>query len=100
MIETHELKTWPAAFEPILRGTLTHQIRRKDRSFAVGDFLLLREWDPKREVNDRYTGRAVRVTVTHISSPGTFGLPEEICVMSIGEIYHLPNGPSSQWVRL
>jgi site-specific DNA-cytosine methylase len=45
---THELKTWPSYFEAILRGEKRHECRLNDRDFAVGDVLVLREWDPSR----------------------------------------------------
>lgn len=43
----HDLKTWTEPFNAILSGAKTHEIRRADRPFAVGDRLLLREWRPR-----------------------------------------------------
>lgn len=59
------------------------------RPYAAGDTLLLREYDPARPqhyAEDRYTGRSLIVRVTYVSAGGTltsFGLPDELCVMSI-----------------
>lgn len=82
---THDLKTWPAPFFAVLDGTKTHEIRVADRPFAVGDVLHLREWVPLpnggREAY--YTGRSVDVEVTYLSSGGSWGLPDNLCVMSI-----------------
>lgn len=89
---THDLKTWPGPFQAVWDGTLTHQIRRKDRAFCAGDYLVLLEWDPRRDVNDRYTGRALRCFVTYVSEPETFGLPGDICVMSIAGVTHMAAG--------
>lgn len=78
---THELKTWPGPFEDVLRELKTFEVRNyDDRRFRVGDTLLLREWDPNTLL---YTGREVRREVTYILYGGLFGIPPELCVMSI-----------------
>lgn len=91
----HELKTWPEPFAEIVAGAKRHEVRKADRPFAVGDSLILREWQPEREWTsdghrlmpqpgyDGYTGRRVLATVTYLTSGGTCGLPEGLCVMSI-----------------
>lgn len=82
----HELKTWPEPFHEIVNGRKTHEVRRFDRDFSVGDILLLREWTPSIETTvdgDGYTGRRVPVRVTHITAPGTWGLPADLGVLSI-----------------
>jgi len=62
----HELKSWPHLFEPLFRGEKTHDLRRSDdRDFAVGDTLLLREFDPALQA---YTGRECSVEITYITS--------------------------------
>ena len=76
----HELKTWPDAFEAIEKGTKHHEIRKNDRRFIQGDLLQLREWDPSTE---KYTGRERTVRVSYVSYGGAWGLPEDLCVMSI-----------------
>ena len=95
--ELHELKTWPDPFEAILRGDKHHEIRRTDREFKVNDELLLREWRNEQSsyyevVNTvatwvtrpaHYTGREIHCRVTYLSSGGTWGLPADLCVMSI-----------------
>lgn len=82
----HELRTWPLPFQAHWDGALTHTIRRFDRNFSEGDTLLLREYDPHRprhHLEDRYTGRSLVARVTYVSLPGSFGLPDELCVMSL-----------------
>jgi hypothetical protein len=100
----HELKTWPEAFEAICRGEKTHEIRKTDRPFMVGDTLLLREWAPAhpgpceyginyscamcgraREdaMPGTYTGREITAKVTHVTWGGEWGLSPGLCVMSI-----------------
>lgn len=65
MSRTHHLKSWPQFFNPIRDGVRTHELRRNDRNFAVGDFLVLHEFDP---VNQRYTGEKCDVQVTSMTS--------------------------------
>ncbi len=84
---THELKCWPEFFAAIAAGEKRHDLRRAhDRHFAVGDMLLLREFDPRAE---RYTGREQRVAVTYITSAekrcalSDVALHPDFCILSI-----------------
>jgi len=107
--KTHELKTWPEPFEAVLDGRKRYEIRVNDRGFAAGDVLELREYEPNRRTVDRYrsnttttnetslgtsesrfyvlephyTGRALAVRVTYLTPGGSWGLPKNMCVMSI-----------------
>jgi len=78
--KTHELKVWPAQFIALRSGRKTFEYRRNDRDFCIGDFLALREWDPKLA---HYTGWAVRVRVRYILHGPDFGVPAGFCVMAI-----------------
>lgn len=84
---THELKTWPEPFAAVLAVTKRHEIRVDDRGYAVGDVLVLQEWEPKCCDETRspfgYTGRALTVRVTYLTPGGAWGLPAGLCVMSI-----------------
>lgn len=108
MSRTHELKTWPEPFAAVLAGTKRHEIRVDDRGFAVGDVLVLREWEPEPEKDaygfryaekpwrklyeyDGYTGRVLTVRVTYLTPGGAWGLPAGLCVMSI-ELKEQGNG--------
>ncbi|MCL6599809.1 MAG: DUF3850 domain-containing protein [Alicyclobacillus macrosporangiidus] len=64
---THELKTWPEYFEPLLRGLKTVELLKDDRGYQCGDTLILREYDPDTR---QYTGRICTRTVTHILRGG------------------------------
>lgn len=79
-MSTHELKTWPEPFDAIMRGEKVHELRRNDRGFKRGDMLILREWNPATE---KYTGEHINAEVTHVTEGGCFGLPLDMCVMSI-----------------
>lgn len=60
----HRLKSWTMFYNDIYIGNRTSDIRSTlDRRFAVGDFLLLQEWDPVKNV---YTGEETYVVITYI----------------------------------
>jgi hypothetical protein len=79
----HELKTWPQPFDAVYCGRKFHEVRADDRGFEVGDHLILREWDPAAKM---YSGRSMEVLVTYITIGGSFGLPEDLVVMSIAPV--------------
>lgn len=100
--KTHEIKTWPDPFWHVLEGRKNHEVRKFDRDYRVGDFLVLKEFYPHTECNgsglipdnnDRtaccpephgeYSGRILKVRISYITSPGRFGLPKDIGVLSI-----------------
>lgn len=65
---TQCLKTWPIYFRAIQSGEKTFEIRKADRPFAVGDSLILQEWDPETE---RYTGNEWNGNITYLISDAT-----------------------------
>jgi hypothetical protein len=69
---THELKTWPEHFAPVLCGEKKAELRKDDRNFQVGDELILREYEPTKHA---YTGRAVIAKITHILRGGEWLTP-------------------------
>jgi hypothetical protein len=87
----HELKMWPEPFAAVRAGVKRHEIRKQDRPYAIGDVLVLKEYDPGSgrlmpgELPEPrgYTGREMRAKVTFITHGGTWGLPHGLCVMSI-----------------
>ena len=76
----HELKSCPDQFECLAKKEMRHDVRRFDRDFRAGDWVMLREWDP---AVGNYTGNQVFREITHITAPGTFGLPDDIGVLSL-----------------
>lgn len=90
----HDLKIWPTQYAMILQGKKTFELRRDDRPYAIGDQLLLREYDPGREGSALiavrgYTGRGLIVKVPYlirgplVFGPGPLLLPEGVVCMSI-----------------
>lgn len=77
----HALKTWPQYWRAVQDGSKTFELRRDDRSFQVGDVLLLQEWDPDTE---GYTGRELRRQVSYvIRDAPEFGLREGFVVLGL-----------------
>jgi hypothetical protein len=76
----HRLKTWSEYFVGLLDGVKGFEIRKDDRNFAVGDVLILEEYNPDRQ---EYTGRKLSRRVTYKLPGGKFGLSPEFCVLSL-----------------
>lgn len=81
--KVHHLKTWPRYFHLSWMGLKPFELRVNDRSFAVGDILILEEWDPDTR---GYSGRLIHALVLSIVE-GVFGLPDNTCIMGI-QILH------------
>lgn len=96
MNRTHELKTLPEPFTAVLEGRKRYEIRVNDRDFKVGDELHLAEWDPgplKFPTRPQgYTGRECTVRVTYMTPGGQWGLPANVCVMSLEAATRLETG--------
>jgi hypothetical protein len=79
---THELKTWPGPFAAVLSGEKTHEVRKNDRGYAVGDRLLLREYvvQPVRRQCGQYLGDndATCPQLTCIRTHGHDGLCDNV----------------------
>lgn len=58
---THELKINRQYYEDILSNRKKFEVRKNDRNYQVGDFLLLREWH-----DGEFTDRCMPVKVTYI----------------------------------
>lgn len=80
MNKVHELKTHPEYFQAARDKAKRFELRKNDRDFQVGDILKLMEWDPEASC---YTGRSDYYRITYILTGGVFGLPDDLCVLSI-----------------
>lgn len=77
---THELKTWPEYFEAVASGAKNFEIRStKDRTFEVGDKVVLKEWDP---ATSSYSGRLRVRQITYIVAGAPF-LPDRLAVLGL-----------------
>lgn len=70
-LKTHELKCVQPFFDLVLEGDKTAEMRYNDRYFQVGDRILLKEWI---EEERRFTGREIRLRITHILFGGQYGI--------------------------
>lgn len=64
-MQEHHVKSWPQFFRPIRRGVRTHELRRNDRNYQVGDHVHLHEWAPDEQ---RFTGEVCIVEVMSVTS--------------------------------
>lgn len=82
--QIHYFKICPQEFAAVEDGSKVHEVRRHDRPTlpCPGDVLVLKCWDPELLA---YSGHQLVRRVKHITAPGTFGLPADLYVMSIGE---------------
>ena len=88
----HDLKIWPRQFEAVVGGQKTHEVRKNDRCFIAGDLINLREYNPDTGI---YTGSTCLVLITYVTPAGSFGLPDDLCVLSIKiEKWAMPNADS------
>jgi hypothetical protein len=79
-MSTHFLKVWPAYFERLKDGSKRFEVRKNDRDFQTGDYLVLDEWDPESEA---HTGRCVTKRVSYtLYGPG-HGIADGYVVMSL-----------------
>jgi len=84
-MRTHELKTWPEFFREVVEGRKPFEVREDDRGYAVGDRLVLIEWDPAEPSPFEKTGRKVEKIVTYKMPGGRFGIDARYCVLGLGE---------------
>ena len=78
-MKIHYLKTWRTWFIATWDGNKTFEVRINDRGYELNDVLVLEEYDPGEKV---YTGRVLLRQVDYMMQ-GVFGLPPDVCVMSI-----------------
>lgn len=58
-----EKKAVPDLFQKVLDGDKTFDLRLDRFDCKVGDVLILREWDPEKQI---YTGRAIEKEITFV----------------------------------
>lgn len=75
----HVLKILPQYFEAAFKGDKMFELRRDDRGFKVGDYILLKEWD-----GQQFTGRMMAKQITYILRDAKqYGLEDGYCILSL-----------------
>lgn len=74
----HSVKILPEYFKAILDGYKTFEIRKNDRSYQVGDKLILKEWN-----DGVYTGRILKKEIIYILDDTSGYVLEGHVVMSL-----------------
>ncbi len=59
----HNLKCWPEYFQAVKFGIKPFEIRKWDRPYKVGDFLILQEYDPNK---CDYTGDSIVRQISYL----------------------------------
>lgn len=86
---THDLKTWPEYYAAVADGFKPFEVRAEDnRRFAVGDTLVLCEYEP---FTQQYTDKSLRCRVTYVLRDWP-GLMLGYAVLGLAEV----DAPASQ----
>ena len=78
-VKIHELKIYPEFFELVLQGKKKFELRKDDRGFAEGDYILLKEFNPE---DGSFTGRERKYIISYILRD-FIGLTSGYVIMSI-----------------
>ena len=82
MPKVQVLKCWPEYYDAIKAGRKRFEVRREDdRTFEVGDALVLCKYDPATATFDR--DEKVTMEVTYLMRGPDWDIPEGVVVLSI-----------------
>lgn len=82
----HVLKSWTQFFKHIKEGRKTHELRKNDRGYKVGDTCQFQEYDI---TTGQYTGNECKAQITFLTDrqfPCAFSsavLPADYCILSL-----------------
>ena len=81
-MQIHELKVHKNYVNPLLSGAKTFEVRRNDRDFQVGDILIMRPYDEKKQ---KYVSEESEFyyNVTYVLTGGKYGIEEGYCILGI-----------------
>ncbi len=79
----HRLKTWHGPFQAVKHGLKPFEIRKDDRDFREGDFLVLDEWNPLLK---EYTAERPIVRLVGYTLDGGFGLMPGHVAMAVDKL--------------
>lgn len=78
MKRVHEKKILQEYFNPVIKRIKPFELRKDDDNYAVGDVLILKEWD-----GSKYTGRCGVFQITYILRNCGFGLADGYAILGI-----------------
>lgn len=79
MRKAHELKTIQPYFDELISGQKTFELRKFDRDYEIGDYLILQEYFPD---TNSYSGREQNEVIGYILSDAVkFGLKKGYCIL-------------------
>lgn len=86
----HEVKCWPEFYSAIKSGEKTFDLRNDDRKYAVGDTLVLKEFDDRL---GKFTNEKIERIITYklagIGSGGItplHGLLRGFCILALKDV--------------
>lgn len=79
---THALKCYDRYFHRIIAGEKTCEIRKNDRDFQVGDFIILQAVDDEGRYLSHCNRSDCTLRITHVLHGGVFGLEAGYCALS------------------
>lgn len=86
MAKVHKLKCWTPYYDAILAGDKKFDVRRDDRGFETGDYVLLEKYDPEHRcyVVDPEDGipYAIEKQIKYTLRGGQFGIEPGYVVLS------------------
>ena len=73
----HEIKILPKYYDAVISNIKHFELRKDDRDYQVGDFVVLKEWE-----NGEYTGRDTRFKIEYILRDcAEYGLMDGYCIL-------------------
>ena len=93
-MKVHELKILPKYFNAVVDGTKTFELRKDDRGFQVGDFLMLKEFNLQEKYEtiegdeSYFSGRKILKQINYILKDESeeMGLKKDYVVLGIKPI--------------
>lgn len=88
-MKTHVLKTWCDYFDVVAFGLKPFEVRLNDRSFKMGDTVVLQRWNPASKEYERLIPEhgvpisELRFRIGFVLHGGQFGIEEGYCVFSL-----------------
>lgn len=82
----HKLKILPQYFETVKEGAKTFEIRKDDRDYKVGDTLILKEYRPLLNIENRFSGEEIKKEISYVLKDcSDYGLEDGYCILGLKE---------------